>query len=177
MPLAKPHSSGDPSTTSQHDLANSPSDVTTRYLQAASLPNDDRTPPQPDSQPESLKDQATHILDEARTVLPGIQALFGFQLMAVFSDRFATGLTEAEQRLHFASIVLVVLAIGLMMTPAAYHRQIDDKGAQLLFVRQLDSRPFWRLHDDPKSTIRVPRWQFDQRRKGHFNGLPERAAV
>jgi len=134
MPLAKPHSSGDPSTTSQHDLANSPPDVTTRYLQAASLPNDDRTPPQPDSQPESLKDQATHILDEARTVLPGIQALFGFQLIAVFSDRFATGLTEAEQRLHFASIVLVVLAIGLVMTPAAYHRQIDSNRITKDFV-------------------------------------------
>jgi len=58
------------------------------------LPNDDRTPPRSNSEPESLKDQATHILDEARTVLPGIQALFGFQLIAVFSDRFATGLSE-----------------------------------------------------------------------------------
>lgn len=33
-------------------------------------------------------------------VSPGIQALFGFQLIAVFNSRFAEELTEREQRLH-----------------------------------------------------------------------------
>ncbi|TLG71825.1 hypothetical protein [Methylocystis sp. B8] len=31
-------------------------------------------------------------IEEARMVLPGIQALFGFQLIAVFNNRFLAGL-------------------------------------------------------------------------------------
>jgi hypothetical protein len=57
-------------------------------------------------------------------VLPGIQALFGFQLIAVFSPRFSEVLTLGEQRLHLAAIALVALAVGLIMTPAAYHRRM-----------------------------------------------------
>jgi hypothetical protein len=37
---------------------------------------------------ESLEDEATHATDEARMVLPGVQALLGFQLIAVFNQRF-----------------------------------------------------------------------------------------
>ena len=40
------------------------------------------------AEPASLKDQARNVLEEARMVLPGIQALFGFQLIAVFNQRF-----------------------------------------------------------------------------------------
>ena len=56
-------------------------------------------------------------------VLPGIQALFGFQLMVVFTDGFAEKLTSWEQSLHLVAIGLIVVAIALIMTPAAYHRQ------------------------------------------------------
>ena len=58
-------------------------------------------------------------------VLPGIQALFGFQLIAVFNDGFAQKLSTVQQQIHFVSIVLTVIAIALVMTPAALHRQID----------------------------------------------------
>jgi hypothetical protein len=57
-------------------------------------------------------------------VLPGIQALFGFQLIAVFNERFKE-LTEDEQLIHF-SAVLVTIAIALIMTPAAYHRLAEQ---------------------------------------------------
>ena len=43
----------------------------------------------PQTEHESLKDDMRNVLEEARMVLPGTQALFGFQTMAVFSDRFA----------------------------------------------------------------------------------------
>jgi len=71
-----------------------------------------------------LKDAATFLLDECRMVLPGIQALFGFQLIAVFSERFAEALSQPERYLHFAAIALVAVAIALIMTPAAMHRRI-----------------------------------------------------
>ena len=75
------------------------------------------------SEPEDLKDQAVQVLDEARMVLPGIQALFGFQLIAIFSERFETLLTALERQMHLGAIMLVAVAIALVMTPAAYHRQ------------------------------------------------------
>ena len=67
-------------------------------------------------------------------VLPGIQALFGFQLIAVFSDAFGRELEAGEQRLHLAAIVLVTTAIALVMTPAAYHRQLDPRRASTAFL-------------------------------------------
>jgi hypothetical protein len=76
----------------------------------------------PGVEPETLKDALRQALDEARMVLPGVQALFGFQLIAVFSQRFETALNEPEQWLHLAALMLVAVAIALVMTPAAYHR-------------------------------------------------------
>ena len=61
----------------------------------------------------SLDSAAGHLLEECRMVLPGIQALFGFQLIAVFNDGFSQKLSHGEQLLHLLAIVLVVVAIGL----------------------------------------------------------------
>ena len=69
----------------------------------------------------TLKDQMGHILEEARMVLPGIQALFGFQSIAVFNDRFGD-LPAYVQACHVIALLLVVAAIALVMLPAAYHR-------------------------------------------------------
>ena len=83
---------------------------------------------------QSVKDALQQTLDEARMVLPGVQALFGFQLIAVFSDGFEQRLGDAEQSLHLAAIVLVTIAIALVMTPAAYHRQVEPRRATDAFV-------------------------------------------
>jgi len=71
---------------------------------------------------EQLKTVLQHALDEARMVLPGVQALFGFQLIAVFNQRFEA-LDPLLQRVHLAAVCLVVIAIALIMSPAAFHRQ------------------------------------------------------
>lgn len=67
-------------------------------------------------------------------VLPGIQALFGFQLIAVFSERFDQALGDTGKRLHLAAVVLTALAIGLIMAPAAYHRQAERDRASRYFA-------------------------------------------
>jgi len=67
-------------------------------------------------------------------VLPGIQALFGFQLVAVFNARF-TQLSFTDQLLHFSALVLVAIATALIMTPAAYHRQAELGTVSEYFVR------------------------------------------
>jgi Family of unknown function (DUF6328) len=73
----------------------------------------------------SLDSAASHLLEECRMVLPGIQALFGFQLIAVFNQNFGESLSRGEQKLHFVAIVLVVISIALVMAPAAIHRLRD----------------------------------------------------
>ena len=54
-------------------------------------------------------------------VLPGIQALFGFQTVAVFNQRF-DALPAAAQYTHLLALGMVVIAIALIMAPAAWHR-------------------------------------------------------
>ena len=66
-----------------------------------------------------------YMLEECRMVLPGIQALFGFQLIVVFSEHFRDSIDAAGRMLHMAAIVFVAVAIALIMTPAALHRQTD----------------------------------------------------
>lgn len=71
---------------------------------------------------EELKDQVKHILDESRVVLPGVQALFGFQLIAVFNQSFSERLTHSEQLLHLVALGATAIGMALVMAPAAYHR-------------------------------------------------------
>ncbi len=66
-------------------------------------------------------------------VLPGIQALFGFQLIAGFNQGFSK-LPAAEQYLHYTSLVLIALAIAIIMAPAAYHRIVEQGSVSLFFV-------------------------------------------
>jgi len=82
----------------------------------------------------SLDSATRHILEECRMVLPGIQALFGFQLIAVFNQGFNEKLSTAQQQLHFVSIILTVCAVALVMTPAALHRQIDPLAVTRWFI-------------------------------------------
>jgi len=73
---------------------------------------------------QTLEEASTQIGGEARMLLPGVQTILGFQLMAVFNQRFEQ-FTSAEQVMHFASFLLVALTMGLLMAPAAYHRQAE----------------------------------------------------
>ena len=82
----------------------------------------------------SLNDAATHVLEECRTVMPGMQALFGFQLIAVFSATFEEQLSPGERFLHLAAIVLVTIAIALVMAPAALHRQTEPFAVSRRFI-------------------------------------------
>ena len=83
---------------------------------------------------EKLPELVSHLLEECRMVLPGIQALFGFQLVAVFNQAFWEKLNGVEQFIHLGAVALVVIAIALVMTPAAYHRQAERDGVSEQFV-------------------------------------------
>jgi hypothetical protein len=71
-----------------------------------------------------LDTRIRQVLTEARVVLPGAQALLGFQLIAVLADGFEK-LPESSRQLHLVSLGLLALSTVLLMTPAAYHRVVE----------------------------------------------------
>jgi hypothetical protein len=83
----------------------------------------------------SLKEQFKHALEEARIVVPGIQALFGFQLIAVFNDRFESDLTIFERDLHMGATALTALAVVLALAPASIHRQAEPAQVSTRLVK------------------------------------------
>ena len=80
--------------------------------------------PEQDEERLSLSVSARYLLEECRMVLPGIQALFGFQLVSVFTDSFARNLSQPEKQLHLVALGIVAVAVALVMTPAAIHRRM-----------------------------------------------------
>jgi Family of unknown function (DUF6328) len=70
---------------------------------------------------ESLKEEMNTTVAEARMVIPGAQALFGFQTMAVFNNRFSD-LPTSGRMCYLAGLGLLALSIALLLAPAAYHR-------------------------------------------------------
>ena len=87
-----------------------------------------------DDQNSQIEKMAQEAIEEARMVLPGIQALFGFQLIAVFNEGFKQ-LTEFHKLMHYGATILIALAIALMMKPAAYHRQVESGSVSPFFVK------------------------------------------
>jgi hypothetical protein len=85
-------------------------------------------------EPLSLDKAADQLLEECRMVLPGVQALFGFQLIAVFNAGFTERLSRGEQLSHLAAILCVVVAIGLVMAPAAIHRRREPYSVSSAFI-------------------------------------------
>jgi hypothetical protein len=72
-----------------------------------------------------LKTRISHTLDEMRVVLPGTQALLGFQFVAVFQSSFKDAPSWARD-LHLAGLLLVCLSAAVLMAPAAYHRIVVE---------------------------------------------------
>jgi DMSO reductase anchor subunit len=71
-----------------------------------------------------LTDKIQHALTECRVVLPGSQALLGFQFIVILSESFDK-LSSASKYVHLAALGLNALTIVLLMTPAAYHRIVE----------------------------------------------------
>lgn len=68
-----------------------------------------------------LHDKIEQLLTEARVVLPGAQALFGFQLSIVLTQAFEQ-LPAASRIAHAISIAFIAVSVMLLMAPAVYHR-------------------------------------------------------
>lgn len=76
------------------------------------------------AEPTSVETKIKHVLTEARVVLPGVQALLGFQLTAMLTDAFGK-LPKELQYVHLASLGLLAAAMVFLMAPAAFHRIVE----------------------------------------------------
>jgi hypothetical protein len=90
------------------------------------------------TQSTDLKAKIEQALTEIRVVLPGAQALLGFQFIAQLMESFEK-LPLSSRYLHFVSLSLVAISIILMMTPAAYHRLVE-RGENTEHFHRLASR-------------------------------------
>jgi hypothetical protein len=72
-----------------------------------------------------LTERIKQALTETRVVLPGIQALLGFQFAVVVASGFEK-LPQELKQIHLASLGLIAISTVLLMSPAAYHRIVDD---------------------------------------------------
>jgi hypothetical protein len=77
--------------------------------------------PVPDHAATPLKTKIEQMLTEARVIIPGGQALLGFQFVCTFNRSFKE-LPVFIQYIHAAGLCAVALSVLLLMTPAALHR-------------------------------------------------------
>ncbi len=85
-----------------------------------------------------LEDRIEQVLIEARVVLPGAQALLGFQF-AIFLMQDFDKLLPLSRVVHFASLACVGAAATVLMAPAAYHR-IAERGEDTERLHSFASR-------------------------------------
>jgi hypothetical protein len=76
-------------------------------------------PREPEKTPLTTKIE--QMLTEARVIIPGGQALLGFQFVVTLSQSFSD-LPATAKYVHAGALCAVALAVTLLMTPAALHR-------------------------------------------------------
>ena len=76
-------------------------------------------------QKTDLTTRIKQVLIECRVVLPGAQALLGFQLIIMWMTEFYK-IPQSWKVLHLASLVAVAISTILLITPAAYHRIVEQ---------------------------------------------------
>ena len=89
-------------------------------LRAIATQKEQAMKPPPEEKTE-LHVKIDQMLTETRVVLPGAQAMLGFQFVVTMTKAFAEMPTFVRM-VHFAALGLVALAIMLLITPAAVHR-------------------------------------------------------
>jgi hypothetical protein len=87
----------------------------------ATLPKKETDMPMPKETPTELHAKIEAMLTESRVILPGAQALLGFQLVVTMTKPFAE-LSAFDRGMHFCALAAVALSVILLIAPAAVHR-------------------------------------------------------
>lgn len=72
----------------------------------------------------SVHDKIRQVLTEARVILPGNQALLGFQFAVILQQGFRE-LPQAVKLVHLVCLSLMALSTILLLSPAPYHRIVE----------------------------------------------------
>ncbi len=80
-----------------------------------------RKPAMPEKEEPQLHEKIDQMLTESRVILPGAQALLGFQFVVTMTKAFHD-LPPFAQDVHFCALALILLAVTLLIAPAAVHR-------------------------------------------------------
>lgn len=70
---------------------------------------------------DELRERYRELLEELRTIIPGVQVLFAFLLTAPFSARFGA-LDDLGTQFFAVALASAGLAAVVLLAPAAYHR-------------------------------------------------------
>ena len=76
-------------------------------------------------EPTKLRQKIKEALIEDRMVLPGAQALLGFQVANAFTNTFDR-LPKTSQWTHLGSLLCVAMSTIFLIAPAAYHRIAEN---------------------------------------------------
>src|SRR3954469_5134674 len=74
-----------------------------------------------ETEEERLDRNLGELLQELRVALPGVQVLFAFLLAVPFQQNF-TKITDFQERVYFATLLLTAISAVLLISPSAYHR-------------------------------------------------------
>jgi Family of unknown function (DUF6328) len=92
------------------------------FVLAFMLRRKDLTMPKKEAvEPTPISTQVTQLLTEARVIIPGAQALLGFQLTATLTQVF-TELPPEAKLIHVVALCCIGLAVIFLMAPASLHR-------------------------------------------------------
>jgi hypothetical protein len=83
------------------------------------------TPPTLGDQGVDLKERISQMMTETRIVLPGVQALLGFQYAAYLTVPFGS-LAQKGRLAHTAALFLLLGSMILLMAPAPFHRIAEN---------------------------------------------------
>lgn len=86
----------------------------------------------------SLKDEVSDLMTETRIVLPGAQALLGFQFIGYLTEGYRH-LSIASRIGHGVALAALIVSMVLLMTPAPFHRLAED-GRETERLRRLTVR-------------------------------------
>jgi Family of unknown function (DUF6328) len=91
-------------------------------------------PKKQSSEGTPLSTQVDQLLTEARLIIPGAQALLGFQLTVTLTKAFSE-LPAVSKTAHAAALCCLGLAVLLLMAPASLHRIAFDGEDDPQFVK------------------------------------------
>ena len=85
------------------------------------------------------RERYRELLEELRTVIPGVQVLFAFLLIVPFSQQFGR-VNDTQKYAYLVALIAIAVGAALLIAPTPYHRirfRDRDKEAMLRTANRL----------------------------------------